>query len=116
MEAVKGTISEGLYERLAVTPWRHNLQWNKLTGAITDGLPNLKGKTRGILKWMHGIRDETCPDQGMLFLRYIIHQDVLSRTVSNMNHATKIQLRTCKFHNTRTRSEPETVRIPCRKW
>ena len=62
------------------------LSFEKLSSVTTDGCPNLTGKNIGLLKRIQDQVDELNPDQKMICLHCIIHQEVLCKCVLKMSN------------------------------
>ncbi|XP_027861956.1 general transcription factor II-I repeat domain-containing protein 2-like [Xiphophorus couchianus] len=87
MESLKGkTRGEDLYEQVSAVIERMKLPWSKLAGVTTDGSPNLTGKNVGLLKRIQDKVKEENPDQDVIFLHCIIHQESLCKSVLQLNH------------------------------
>ncbi|XP_077573515.1 general transcription factor II-I repeat domain-containing protein 2-like [Stigmatopora nigra] len=87
MEPLKGkTRGEDLYEHLSAVVERMKLPWNKLANVTTDGSPNLTGKNVGLLKRIQDKVKEQNPEQDLIFLHCIIHQESLCKSVLQLNH------------------------------
>ncbi|XP_059827451.1 general transcription factor II-I repeat domain-containing protein 2-like [Hypanus sabinus] len=62
------------------------LPWSKIINVTTDGSPNLTGKNVGLLRRIQNkVKDEN-PDQDVIFLHCIIHQESLCKSVLQLNH------------------------------
>lgn len=87
MESLKGqTRGEDLFERVSAAIENMKLPWSKLVNVTTDGSPNLTGKNVGLLRRIQNkVRDEN-PDQDVIFLHCIIHQESLCKSVLQLNH------------------------------
>ncbi|XP_067940313.1 general transcription factor II-I repeat domain-containing protein 2-like [Watersipora subatra] len=87
MESLKGqTRGEDLYDRVSAVIENMKLPWSKLINVTTDGSPNLTGKNVGLLRRIQNkVKDEN-PDQDVIFLHCIIHQESLCKSVLQLNH------------------------------
>ncbi|XP_059848068.1 general transcription factor II-I repeat domain-containing protein 2A-like [Hypanus sabinus] len=87
MESLKGkTRGEDLYDRVSAVIENMKLPWSKLINVTTDGSPNLTGKNVGLLRRIQNkVKDEN-PDQVVIFLHRIIHQESLCKSVLQLNH------------------------------
>uniref|UniRef100_A0AAX7SFU8 SPIN-DOC-like zinc-finger domain-containing protein n=1 Tax=Astatotilapia calliptera TaxID=8154 RepID=A0AAX7SFU8_ASTCA len=87
MESLKGqTRGEDLFERVSAAIENMKLPWSKLVNVTTDGSPNLTGKNVGLLRRIQNkVKDENS-DQDVIFLRCIIHQESLCKSVLQLNH------------------------------
>jgi len=87
MESLKGTTrGEDLYDRVSTVIENMKLPWSKLINVTTDGSPNLTGKNVGLLRRIQNkVKDEN-PDQDVIFLHCIIHQESLCKSVLQLNH------------------------------
>ncbi|KAF7709135.1 hypothetical protein HF521_015985 [Silurus meridionalis] len=61
---------------------RHKLPWSKLANVTTDGLP----KNVGLLKRIQDKVTEENPEQDVIFLHCIIHQESLCTSILQLNH------------------------------
>ncbi|KAK0145774.1 General transcription factor II-I repeat domain-containing protein 2B [Merluccius polli] len=87
MESLKGkTRGEDLYEQVSAVIKRMKLPWSKLASFTTDGSPNLTGKNVGLLKRIQNKVKEENPDQDVILLHCIIHQQSLCKSVLQLNH------------------------------
>ncbi|XP_071200642.1 general transcription factor II-I repeat domain-containing protein 2A-like [Rhinoderma darwinii] len=87
MESLKGkTRGEDLYEQVSAVIERMKLPWSKLANVTTDGSPNLTGKNIGLLKRIQDKVKEENPDQDVILLHCIIHQESLCKSVLQLNH------------------------------
>uniref|UniRef100_A0A8C8R4R6 Uncharacterized protein n=1 Tax=Pelusios castaneus TaxID=367368 RepID=A0A8C8R4R6_9SAUR len=86
MEPLKGkTRGEDLYDRVSAVIESMKLPWSKLANVTTDGSPNLTGKNVGLLKRIQDKVKEENPDQDVIFLHCIIHQESLCKSVLQLN-------------------------------
>ncbi|KAL3972518.1 protein YIPF1/2 [Sarotherodon galilaeus] len=87
MESLKGqTRGEELFERVSAAIENMKLPRSKLVNVTTDGSPNLTGKNVGLLRRIQNkVKDEN-PDQDVVFLHCIIHQESLCKLVLQLNH------------------------------
>ena len=82
MESLKGKMrGQDLYNRVSAVIERMNLSWRKLANVTTDGLPYLTGKNVGLLIRIQDKVKEETPDQDVIFLHCIIHQESLCKSV-----------------------------------
>lgn len=87
MEPLKGkTRGEDLYDRVSAVIERMKLPWSKLANVTTDGSPNLTGKNVGLLKRIQDKVKEENPEQEVIFLHCIIHQESLCKCVLKLSH------------------------------
>ena len=87
MESMKGTTrGEDLYNQVSAVIERMKLPWSKLVNVTTDGSPNLTGKNVGLLRRITDKVKEENPDQDLIFLHCIIHQESLCKSVLQLNH------------------------------
>ncbi|XP_069502718.1 general transcription factor II-I repeat domain-containing protein 2-like [Ambystoma mexicanum] len=87
MESLKGkTRGEDLYEQVSAVIERMKLPWSKLANVTTDGSPNLTGKNIGLLKRIQDKVKEENPDQDVILLHCIIHQESLCKSALQLNH------------------------------
>ncbi|TWW62847.1 General transcription factor II-I repeat domain-containing protein 2 [Takifugu flavidus] len=87
MESLKGqTRGEDLFDQVSAVIENAKLPWSKLVNVTTDGSPNLTGKNVGLLRRIQNkVKDEN-PDQDVIFLHCIIHQESLCKSVLQLNH------------------------------
>ena len=82
MESLKEKMcGQDIYDRVSAVRERMNLPWRKLANVTTDGSPNLTGKNVGLLKRIQDKVKEETPDQDVIFLHCIIHQESLCKSV-----------------------------------
>ncbi|XP_059848386.1 general transcription factor II-I repeat domain-containing protein 2-like [Hypanus sabinus] len=87
MESLKGkTRGEDLYDRVSAVIENMKLPWSKLINVTTDGSPNLTGKNVGLLRRIQNKVKAENPDQDVIFLHCIIHQESLCKSVLQLNH------------------------------
>uniref|UniRef100_A0AAR2LR24 DUF4371 domain-containing protein n=1 Tax=Pygocentrus nattereri TaxID=42514 RepID=A0AAR2LR24_PYGNA len=90
MESLKGTTwGEDLYYSVSAVMERHKLPWRALANVTTDGSPNLTGRNVGLLKRIQDKVKEDNPEQEVIFLHCIIHQEALCKSVLQLNHVVK---------------------------
>ncbi|XP_035985865.1 general transcription factor II-I repeat domain-containing protein 2-like [Fundulus heteroclitus] len=98
MRSMKGTTTGGdLFTEVNACLENLGLQWDKLVGVTTDGCPNLTGKNIGLLKRIQDKVGEINPEQKLTFLHCIIHQEVLCKSVLNVNHVVEVVTKTVNF-------------------
>ena len=98
MESLKGkTRGEDLYNQMSAAIERMKLPWSKLTNVTTDGSPNLTGKNVGLLKRIQDKVKEENPDQDVIFLHCIIHQESLCKSILQLNHVVNPVVKLVKF-------------------
>ena len=86
MESLKGKMrGQDLYDRVSAVIEKMNLPWSKLA-VTTDGSPNLTGKNVRLLKRIKDQVKEESPDQDVIFLHCVIHQESLCKSVLKLNH------------------------------
>ncbi|XP_026541950.1 general transcription factor II-I repeat domain-containing protein 2B-like [Notechis scutatus] len=76
---------------------RHKLPWSTLTNVTTDGSPNLTGKNIGMLKKIQDRVKEDNPEQEVIFLHCIIHQEALCKSVLQLDHVVKPVVKLVNF-------------------
>lgn len=87
MEPLKGkTRGEDLYDWVSAVIESMKLPWSKLANVTTDGSPNLTGKNVGLLKRIQDKVKEENPEQEVIFLHCIIHQESLCKSVLKLSH------------------------------
>ncbi|XP_067435744.1 general transcription factor II-I repeat domain-containing protein 2A-like [Thunnus thynnus] len=98
MESLKGTTrGEDLYNSVLGVIERHKLPWNMLTNVTIDGSPNLTGKNVGLLKRIQDRVKEDNPEQEVIFLHCIIHQETLCKSVLQLDHVVKPVVKLVNF-------------------
>jgi len=65
---------------------RMKLPWSKLANVTTDESPNLTGIKVGLLKRLQKNVKEKNSDQDVIFLHCIIYQEVLCKSILQLNH------------------------------
>lgn len=87
MESLKGKRrGEDLYNQVSAVIERMKIPWSRLANVTTDGSANLTGKNTGLLKRIQDKVKEENPDQGVIFLHCIIHQESLCKSILQLNH------------------------------
>nr|KAF6360084.1 hypothetical protein mMyoMyo1_011042 [Myotis myotis] len=87
MEPLKRkTRGEDFYDRVSTVIEKMKLPWSKLANVMTDGSPNLTGKNVGLLKRIQDKVKEENPNQDVIFLHCIIHQESLCKSILQLNH------------------------------
>lgn len=90
MESMRGTTrGVDLYDTVSDAIERFKLPWSKLANVTTDGSPNLTGKHVGLLKRIQDKVKEENPEQDIIFLHCIIHQEALCKSVLQLDHVVK---------------------------
>ncbi|XP_051997402.1 general transcription factor II-I repeat domain-containing protein 2-like [Xyrauchen texanus] len=98
MESIKGTTrGVDLYDSLTGVIERLKLPWCKLVNVTTDGSPNLTGKNVGLLKRIQDKVKEENPELDIIFLHCIIHQEVLCKSVLQLDHVVKVVVKLVNF-------------------
>ena len=98
MESLKGKMrGQDLYDRVSAVIERMNLPWSKLANVTTDGSPNLTGKNVGLLKRIQDKVKKESPDQDVVFLHSIIHQESLCKSVLKLNHVPNTVVKVVNF-------------------
>lgn len=72
---------EDLYEQVSGVIERKKLPWSELANVTTAGSPNVTGKNVGLLKRIKDKVKEKNPEQDVIFLHCIIHQESLCRSI-----------------------------------
>lgn len=102
MESIKGTTrGVDLYDSLTGVIERLKLPWCKLVNVTTDGSPNLTGKNVGLLKRIQDKVKEENPELDIIFLHCIIHQEVLCKSVLQLDHVVKVVVKLASFEITK---------------
>ncbi|CAF91246.1 unnamed protein product, partial [Tetraodon nigroviridis] len=98
MESLKGTTrGEDLFNSASAVIQRHKLPWSTLANVTTDGSPNLTGKNVGMLKRIQDRVKEDNPEQEVIFLHCIIHQEALCKSVLQLDHVVKPVVKLVSF-------------------
>ncbi|XP_076147302.1 general transcription factor II-I repeat domain-containing protein 2-like [Alosa pseudoharengus] len=98
MESLKGTTrGEDLYNHVSAAIERRKLPWSKLANVTTDGSPNLTGRHVGLLKRIQDKVKEENPDQDVIFLHCIIHQESLCKSILQLDHVMKPVVKLVNF-------------------
>ncbi len=98
MRSMKGTTTgSDLFTVVNSCMDKLGLKWDKLTGVTTDGCPNLTGKNVGLLKRMQDKVTEINPEQKLILLHCIIHQEVLCKSVLKINHVIDVVTKIVNF-------------------
>ncbi|XP_069007851.1 general transcription factor II-I repeat domain-containing protein 2A-like [Embiotoca jacksoni] len=98
MESLKGkTRGEDSYDGVSGVIERLQLPWSTLANVTTDGSPNLTGKNVGLLKRIQERVKEDNPEQEVIFLRCIIHQEALCKSVLQLDHVVKPVVKVVNF-------------------
>jgi len=87
MESMKEKMrGEDVYNQVSAVIERMKLPWSKIANVTTDGSPNVTGKKVGLLEILQEKVKEENPDQDVIFLHCIIHQEVLCKPKLQLNH------------------------------
>lgn len=79
VESLNGqTRGEDLFDRVSTVIENMKLAWSKLINVTTDGYPNLTGETVGLLRRIQNKVKHENPDQDVILLHCIIHQEYYS--------------------------------------
>nr|KAF6369027.1 hypothetical protein mMyoMyo1_010433 [Myotis myotis] len=98
MEPLKGkTRGEDLYHWVSTVIEKMKLPWSKLANVTTDGSPHLTGKNVGLLKRIQDKVKEENPNQDVIFLHYIIHQESLCKSILQLNHVVNPVIKLVNF-------------------
>ena len=88
MESMKDTTTgEDIFECVENAFRTMELPWQKMVSVTSDGCPSLTGKNVGLLKRLSDCVAEVDCTRELIFLHYIIHQEVLRKKVLDMKHA-----------------------------
>lgn len=91
MRSMKGTTTgSDLFTEINASMDKLGVKWNKLVNVTTDGCPNLTGKNVRLLKRMQDTVTEINPEQKLIFLHCIIHQEVLCKSVLKISHVVDV--------------------------
>ncbi|KAG2458422.1 GTD2A protein, partial [Polypterus senegalus] len=72
-------------------------KWDKLEGVTTYGCPNLMGKNVGLLRRMQYKVTEINPEQKLIFLHCVIHQEMLCKSVLKISHVIDVVTKIINF-------------------
>ncbi|XP_073432739.1 general transcription factor II-I repeat domain-containing protein 2B-like [Dendrobates tinctorius] len=98
LRSMKGTTTwSDLFTEVNASMDKLGLKWNKLVSDITDGCPNMTGKNVGLLKRMQDKVKEINPEQKLIFLHRIIHQEVLCKSVLKISHVVDVVTKIVNF-------------------
>ncbi|XP_068598240.1 general transcription factor II-I repeat domain-containing protein 2A-like [Brachionichthys hirsutus] len=112
MESLKGkTRGEDLYGHVSAVVERMKLPWSKLANVTTDGSPNLTGKNVRLLKRIQDKVKEQNPEQDVIFLHCIIHQESLCKSVLQLNHVVDPVVKLVNFIRARGLNHRQFVTI-----
>ncbi|XP_077113087.1 general transcription factor II-I repeat domain-containing protein 2-like [Ranitomeya variabilis] len=78
---------------------------------ITDGCPNMTGKNVGFLKQMQDKVNEINPEQKLIFLHCIIHQEVLCKSVLQISHVVDVVTKIVNFIRARALNHRQFVSL-----
>ena len=112
MRPMKGTTTGAdLFTEVKACMTELGLDWNRLAGVTTDGCPNLTGKNVGLLKRMQDKVNELDPEQKLLFIHCIIHQQSLCKSVLKLSHVVDVVTTTVNFIRARGLNHREFVSL-----
>ncbi|XP_073689371.1 general transcription factor II-I repeat domain-containing protein 2B-like [Garra rufa] len=112
LRSMKGTTTgSDLFTEVNSCMDKLGLKWDKLTGVTTDGCPNLTGKNVGLLKRMQDKVTEINPEQKLVLLHCIIHQEVLCKSVLKINHVTDVVTKIVNFIRARALNHRQFVAL-----
>ncbi|XP_060691829.1 LOW QUALITY PROTEIN: general transcription factor II-I repeat domain-containing protein 2A-like [Hemiscyllium ocellatum] len=98
MQPMKGTTTgNDLFMEVNACLDTLGLKWDKLAGVTMDGYPNVTGKNVGLLKRTQDKLTEIDPEQKLVFLYCIIHQEVLRKSVLKINHVVDVVTKIVNF-------------------
>lgn len=96
--SMKGTtMGSNLFMEINACRDELGLRWDRLVGVTTNGCPNLTGKNVGLLKRMQDKVTAIDPEQKLVFLHCIIHQNVLCKSVLKVNHVADVATKIVNF-------------------
>ncbi|KAM4043630.1 general transcription factor II-I repeat domain-containing protein 2B-like [Anomaloglossus baeobatrachus] len=112
MRSMKGTTTgSDLFTEVNASMDKLGLKWNKLVSVTTDGCPNLTGKNVGLLKRMQDKVNEINPEQKLIFLHCIIHQEALCKSVLKISHVVDVVTKTVNFIRARALNHRQFVAL-----
>ncbi|XP_069584553.1 general transcription factor II-I repeat domain-containing protein 2B-like [Ranitomeya imitator] len=112
LRSLKGTTKgSDLFTEVNASVDKLGLKWNTLVSVITDGCPNMTGKNVGLLKRMQDKVNEINPEQKLIFLHCIIHQEVLCKSVLQISHVVDVVTKTVNFIRARALNHRQFVSL-----
>ncbi|GCC42994.1 hypothetical protein chiPu_0027270, partial [Chiloscyllium punctatum] len=112
MQSMKGTtIGNDLFTEVNARLDTLGLKWDKLAGVTTDGCPNLTGKNVGLLKRMQDKVTEIDPEQKLVFLHCIIHQEALCKSVLKIDQVVDVGTKIVNFIRARALNHRQFVAL-----
>ncbi|GCC23330.1 hypothetical protein chiPu_0001724 [Chiloscyllium punctatum] len=112
MQSMKGTTTgNDLFTGVNACLDTLGLKWDKLVSVTTDGCPNPTGKNVGLLKRMQDKVTEIDPEQKLVFLHCIIHQQVLCKSVLKINHVVEVVTKIVNFIRARALNHRQFVAL-----
>ncbi|KAF7246160.1 General transcription factor II-I repeat domain-containing protein 2B [Varanus komodoensis] len=110
MQPMKGTTTgSDLFTEVNTCMNKLGLKWENLVGVTTDGCPNLTGKNVGLSKQMQDKVTEINPEQKLILLHRIIHQEVLCKSVLKINHVIDVVTKVVNFIRARALNHRQFV-------
>ena len=100
MQSLKDTTGD-LLEAINQYFFKLGVEWKKLTSVTSDVSPNLTGKKVGLLKRIQDQVRELIPDQNVVFLHCIIHQEVLCKRILKLDHVVNTVKKVVNYIRTR---------------
>ncbi|XP_072403927.1 general transcription factor II-I repeat domain-containing protein 2B-like [Chiloscyllium punctatum] len=112
MQSMKGTrTGNDLLMEVNACLDKLGLKWDKLAGVPMAGCPNLMGKNVGLLKTMQDKVTEIGPEQKLVFLHCIIHQEELCKSVLKINHVVDVVTKIVNFIRARALNHRQFVAL-----
>ncbi|XP_072412142.1 general transcription factor II-I repeat domain-containing protein 2A-like [Chiloscyllium punctatum] len=112
MQSMKGTTTgNDLFTGVNACLDTLGLKWDKLVSVTMDGCPNPTGKNVGLLKRMQDKVTEIDPEQKLVFLHCIIHQQVLCKSVLKINHVVEVVTKIVNFIRARALNHRQFVAL-----
>ncbi|XP_039623539.1 general transcription factor II-I repeat domain-containing protein 2A-like [Polypterus senegalus] len=112
MRPMKGTTTESdLFTEVKASMDMLGLEWDKLVSVTTDGCPNLMEKNAGLLRRMQDKVTEINPEQKLIFLHFIIHQEMLCKSVLKISHVVDVVTKIVNFIRARALNHRQFVSL-----
>lgn len=112
MQSMKSTkTGRDVYSEVVACIENLALKWEGMVGVTTDGCPNLTGRHVGLLKRLQDKVYEMNPNQKLVFLHCIIHQQVLCKSVFNLKHVIDVATKIVNFIRARALNHRQFVTL-----
>ena len=112
MESMKDTTTgKDIFECVENAFCTMELPWQKMVSVTSDGCPSLTGKNVGLLKRLSDRVAEVDCTRKLIFLHYIIHQDVLCKKVLDMKHVVDPVVKIVNFIRARSLNHRQFITL-----